>query len=146
MKRPLKLFALLASAAVIGGLVWLTTSESGLHTAIGLAESATGGQLHIEQPSGRLLGKLDISQLRWQGAKLQVEATQIHLDWSPSALLQGELDIAELSIGTLHIVASASSTPTLAPSNLQLPFTVNAKKVAISIFCYGKAFTATALA
>ena len=146
MKRPLTLFALLASAAVIGGLGWLTTSESGLQTAIGLAQSATAGQLQIEQASGRLLGNIDIGQLRWQGAKQQIEATQIHLDWSPSALLRGTLDIAELSIATLHIVTTPSDTPTPAPIDLQLPFTVNAKKLAILKLSVGDGFTATDLA
>ncbi|WP_310491701.1 translocation/assembly module TamB domain-containing protein [Dechloromonas sp.] len=143
MKRRL---ALLASAAVIGGLGWLTTSESGLQTAIGLAESATAGQLQIEQASGRLLGNMDIGQLRWQGAKQQIEATQIHLDWSPSALLHGSLDIAELSIAALHIVTTPSDTPTPAPTDLQLPLAVNAKKLAILKLSVSDGFTATDLA
>lgn len=143
MRRHL---ALLASAAVIGGLGWLATSESGLHTAIGLAESATAGQLQIEQASGRLLGNMTIGQLRWQGARQQIEATQIHLDWSPSALLRGSLDIAELSIAALHIVTTPSDTRTPAPTDLQLPLTVNAKKVQILKLSVGDAFTATDLA
>ncbi|MGB4063301.1 MAG: translocation/assembly module TamB domain-containing protein [Azonexus sp.] len=146
MKRPLTLFALLASAAVIGGFGWLTTSESGLQTAIGLAQNATAGQLQIEQASGRLLGNMDIGQLRWQAAKQQIEAKQIHLDWSPSALFRGALDIAELSIADLHIVTTPSDTPTPAPTDLQLPVTVNAKKLVILKLSVGDAFTATDLA
>lgn len=146
MKRPFTLFALLASAALIGGLGWLTTSERGLQAAISLAQSASAGQLHVEQASGRLLGNLDIGQLRWQGADLQIEATQIHLDWSPSALFRGRLDIAELSIASLHIVTAPSDTPTPAPTDLQLPVTVNAKKLAILKLSVGAGFTATDLA
>jgi translocation and assembly module TamB len=142
MKRRL---ALLASAALIGGLGWLTTSESGLKTALSLAESATAGQLHVEQASGRLLGNFDIGELRWQGANQQIEATQIHLDWTPSALLHGSLDVAELSIASLHIVTAPSKTPTPAPTDLQLPFTVNAKKLAILKLSLGDGFTATDL-
>lgn len=143
MKRRL---ALLASAAVIGGLGWLTTSQSGLQATIGLAQSATAGQLQIEQASGRLLGTLDIGQLRWQGATLQVEATQIHLDWSPSALLHATLDIAELSIASLRIVTTPSDTPTPPPTDLQLPLTVDAQNVAILQFSLGDKFTASDLA
>ncbi|NTV69890.1 MAG: hypothetical protein HGA71_07065 [Azonexaceae bacterium] len=146
MKRPVAHFALLASAAVIGGVGWLTTSENGLQTAIALAQSATAGQLQIEQASGRLLGNLDIGQLRWQGATLQVDATQIHLDWSPSALLRGHAEIAELSIAALHIVTAPSDTPALAPSDLQLPCTVNAKKVVILKLSVDGGFMATDLA
>ncbi|PKO48275.1 MAG: hypothetical protein CVU31_06360 [Betaproteobacteria bacterium HGW-Betaproteobacteria-4] len=143
MKRRL---ALLASAAVIAGFGWLTTSQSGLQTAIGLAASASAGQLQVEQARGRLLGNLDIGQLRWQGADLQVEATQIHLDWSPAALLHGTLDIAELSIASLHIVSTPSDTPAPAPTDLQLPLTVNAKKLAILKLSLGDGFTASDLA
>ena len=146
MNPPLPLSALPASPPLIGGSGCLTPSESALQTAIGLAQSATAGQLQIEQASGRLLGNLEIGQLRWQGATQQIEATQIHLDWSPSALLHGTLDIAELSIAALHIVTTPSDTPTPAPINLQLPFTVNAKKLAILKLSVGDGFTATDLA
>ena len=146
MKRPLTLFALLASAAVIGSLGWLTSSESGLQTAIKLAQSASAGQLQIDQASGRLLGSMDIGQLRWQSATLQIEATQVHLDWAPSALLRGTLDIAELSITALHIVTTPSDTPTPVPTDLQLPVTVNAKKLAILKLSVDDGFTATDLA
>ena len=137
--------ALLASAAVIGGIGWLTTSESGLQTAIQLAERGTGGQLHIADASGQLLGNLDIGQLSWQAPDLQVEATQIHLNWTPSSLFHGALQIAELRMATLHIASTPSPTPTPAPTDLQLPVAVNAKKVAISKFSYGEAFVASEL-
>ncbi|HMT80372.1 MAG TPA: hypothetical protein PKD66_08365, partial [Azonexus sp.] len=142
MRRTL---ALLTSAAVIGGIGWLTTSESGLQAAIQLAERGTAGQLHIAGASGRLLGNLDIGQLRWQAPDLQIDATEIHLDWTPASLLHGVLQIAELRMASLHIASTPSPTPTPAPTDLQLPVAVNAKKVAISTFSYGAAFVATAL-
>jgi translocation and assembly module TamB len=128
MRRTL---ALLTSAAVIGGIGgigWLTTSESGLQTAIQLAERGTAGQLHIAGASGRLLGNLDIGQLRWQAPDLQIDATEIHLDWTPASLLHGVLQIAELRMSSLHIASTPSPTPTPAPTDLQLPVAVNAKK------------------
>lgn len=146
MKRRFAIFTLLAGIAAIAGLGWLTTSESGLQTAIGLAESATGGQLQIAQASGRLLGNMDIGQLRWQSADQQIEAKQIHLDWTPSALLHGSVDIAELSIASLHIVSAPSDTKTPPPTDLQLPVTVNAKKLSISKLSVGEGFAATDLA
>lgn len=144
--RSLAPFALLASTAALAGLVWLTTSESGLHTAARLAEGASGGQLHIEPASGRLLGNMEIGQLRWQAADLQVEASQIHLDWSPSALLQGRLDMAELRIANLHITSNANSPPSPAPTDLRLPVAVNIQKIAVGTLRHGDAFTATDLA
>ena len=58
--RRLAYLALIASSAVAGLAGWLAGSEHGLQTAVRLAGTATGGQLHIEQASGRLLGPLDI--------------------------------------------------------------------------------------
>jgi translocation and assembly module TamB len=137
--------ALLVTVAVIAGIGWLTTSESGLQTAIQLAENASAGRLHIEQASGRLLGKLEIGQLRWEGADLQIEAGQVRLDWSPSSLFHGTVDITELSAANLHITSTPSNTPTPAPSDLQLPVALSARKVAISNFSYGEQFTASDL-
>ena len=140
MKRRI---LLATGAALIGGLGWLTTSESGLQTAASLAERASGGQLQIEQASGRLLGSLDIGQLRWQDADLKIEASQTHLDWSPAALLHGTLDIAELRVDALRIVSAPSDTATRPPGDLQLNLTVNAKKVQILKLSVDAHFTAT---
>jgi translocation and assembly module TamB len=135
----------LAGAALVASLLWLTSSESGLNTVARLAGSASAGRLQVEPASGRLLGNVDIGLLRWQSADLQVEARQIHLDWSPQALLRGRLDIAELSIAQLHIVSTPSSTPTPAPTDLQFPLAVNAGKITIAKLSYGDSFAASDL-
>ena len=89
--RRLAYLTVIVSSALIGLAGWLAGSQSGLQAAIHLAGKATGGQLHIEQASGRLLGPLDIATLRWQGAGQHVAATGIHLDWSPADLLHGHI-------------------------------------------------------
>ena len=91
--RRLAYLALIVISTVAGLAGWLAGSEHGLQTAVRLAGTATGGQLHIEQASGRLLGPLDIATLRWQGAGQQIAATGIHLDWSPADLLHGLLQL-----------------------------------------------------
>ncbi|MBS1145351.1 MAG: hypothetical protein H6R14_2757 [Proteobacteria bacterium] len=142
MKRHL---LLATGTALLASLGWLTTSESGLQTVVALAESASGGQLQVDQASGRLLGNLDIGQLRWTSPDLRIEASGLHLDWSPTALLHGDLDLAELSASALHVSSTPSTAPTPVPSDLQLPLTVNAKKVSISKFSWGEQFTASDL-
>lgn len=121
MRRRILALPLLAGATLLGGATWLTTSDSGLHSALDLARRASGGQLQFEQASGRLIGPLSIASLRWQGADRQVEASGIRFDWSPAALLRGELRIAELAIDTLAITQPPSSTPAVLPGDLQLP-------------------------
>lgn len=146
LRRPLLLIAIAAIAAIIGLTAWLTRSESGLQTAIRLVEYTTGGQLSIEQAKGRVFGRLDLVRLRWQSTNVQIDATQIQFDWSPSALLYGTLHIAELNIATLHISSRPSSTPTPVPTDLLLPLAVNAEKIAISQLTVGDSFAATDLA
>ena len=128
--------------SLIGGAAWLSSSENGLQTVVQFISKASAGRLHIEQASGRLLGPLDIATLSWETADLQLRAEQIHLDWSPTALLQSGLQIAELSLGKLHITSTPSIEPTPPPTSLLLPVTVNVKKLAISRLEYGNTFVA----
>lgn len=137
---------LLAGCALIGGSFWLVASESGLQTVAYLAGQASGGQLQIEPPRGRLIGPLVIPALHWKTAELQVQAEQIELDWAPAALFAPRLQISELTIGRLHISSAASSDPTPPPVELRLPLAVDVKKLAISRLEYGDAMAAERLA
>ena len=140
-----RLFALLTTASLIGATGWLTTSESGLRLVIAQAEQASGGQLQVEQAEGRLLGPLRLGQLRWQSPSLQIEATDLQLDWRPSALLHGTLHLRELSAERLHISTPPSSEPTPIPSDLQLPAAVDVEKIAISALSFNAAISARAV-
>ena len=136
--------ALLGTLA--GGLLWLTTTESGLHAASRLAASASDGRLQITASGGSLLGSLDLASLRWTSPDLDLHAEQIHLDWSPGALLHGRLQVAELSIGRLRLEIVGSDEKTPPPSALGLPLAVDLEKVAISRLEIGDAFAADDLA
>mgnify|MGYP006147590241 CR=1 FL=1 len=58
-------------------------TESGLHSAAAMATRFSGGNLQVEQVSGRLYDRLQIGKLHWQGGTTKVEATGISLSWSP---------------------------------------------------------------
>jgi translocation and assembly module TamB len=137
---------LITCSALIGGSIWLVASESGLQTVTYLAGQASGGQLQIEPPQGRLIGPLLIPALHWKTTELQVDAEQITLDWSPAALLQPSLQISELTIGKLRISSAASSEPTPPPLELRLPLAVDVQKLAISRLEYGDSFAAERIA
>jgi len=129
--RRLAYLALIVISTVAGLAGWLAGSEHGLQTAVRLAGTATDGQLHIEQASGRLLGPLDIATLRWQGAGQHVAATGIHLDWSPADLLHGRLQLAALDIATLRIDQPPSDVPAALPADLQLPLAVAIERLSL---------------
>lgn len=122
--RRVAALALVAASVLLASAAWLTTSDSGLQTAMQLANRATGGRLQIDGASGRLSGPLAIAGLRWQGADLQLTADGIRLDWSPTKLLRGELYIAQLTVATLGINKRPSNETTTLPKDLQLPLAI----------------------
>ena len=136
--RRLAYLTVIVSSALIGLAGWLAGSQSGLQAAIHLAGKATGGQLHIEQASGRLLGPLDIATLRWQGAALQVAASDIHLDWSPAELLRGRLRIGAVDIATLNIEQPPSDTAATLPADLQLPLALTIERFSLGQLAYNE--------
>src|SRR5574343_1271304 len=123
----------LLTSTLLGAAAWLTCTDRGLQTAIDLAQRATGGQLQIEQASGRLIGPLDMATLRWQGADLQVAASSLHVDWSPGTLLHGALRIADLDIQTLAITKPPSPDPAVLPADLQLPLAVRIERLSLGL-------------
>jgi translocation and assembly module TamB len=144
--RTVLLILSILLASLAGAVVWLLASANGLQTASQLAMRFSGGQLQIEQASGRLIGPLQLGALRWQTPALTVNVEQISLDWSPGALFERRLQIAALSAERLHIVNVPSPEPSPPPSELLLNVAVNVDKLAISRLEYGNALSASELA
>ena len=146
MQRLIALLFLLLLGAIATGALWLVGSESGLQAVAQLGDKATDGKLHIEAPSGRLLGPLRIASLSWETPELQVRAENIRLDWSPAELFDGRLQIAELSADKLHIVSAPDQPPSPPPTDLLLPLAVVVEKISLATLTYGNLLTATQLA
>lgn len=127
----LRRIALLAIALLLAIPVWLTSSDSGLQTVIRLATHASAGRLQVADARGRLLGPLAIATLRWQDGERQIAITGLHLDWSASALLHGQLQIAELAADTLEIQQPPSNDPLLPPDRLTLPLAIAIERLAL---------------
>ena len=71
-----------------------------------------------------------IGWLRWQQGELSIELSQVTLAWEPGALLQRRLHLSQLHIGQLSIQdqrAPTPAAPTPPPTNLGLPFLVDAE-------------------
>ncbi len=132
---------MLVAAAAIGG-IWLAFSENGLGTLARLAVAASGGRLTVEQPSGRLLGPLAFARVIWSEPGTEVVIERLQIDWSPAALLERRLSIAELAAARLAIEIASSDEASTPPASLRLPLAVDVKKLAISRLDYGKLFSA----
>ena len=99
MHRGLKtsLLLLLALPLLAGGLLLgLAASEGGSRLLAEQARRWSAGVLEWGDIRGRLLGPLQITDLRIQTPGLELEVQALSLDWSPGALLAGRLDIASL--------------------------------------------------
>ena len=142
MRRLISLASLTLLAGLGAGGIWLSQSESGLHSLAQIASQTSGGRLVIEQTSGRLTGPLQIEHLRWESPGIKISLDGLHLDWQPGALLQGKLAISELSAAKLRLDIASSNEASPPPSDLRLPVAVDIEKVAISQFDWWGIFSA----
>lgn len=139
MKRliPLLVIAALLAVTAAGG-IWLGFSESGLAALTRLAATASGGRLTLEQPSGRLAGPLAIARVAWSEPGTEVVIEHLRIDWSPAALLEKRLAIAELTAARVAIVIATSDEASAPPAGLRLPLAVDVNRIAISRLDYDK--------
>jgi translocation and assembly module TamB len=129
-------------ALLAGGTGWLLGSESGLQAAVKLASRLSDGQLEIAQASGRLLGPLQLGTLRWQSAAMQLELRNGQLDWSPGALLAGNLSIQQIAVDQIRFQVPPEAPASPPPSDLRLPVAVDIEKISISSLDYAGVFAA----
>lgn len=107
-------------------LVWLSVTQSGFNWAYQRVEAYLPQQLSIQTVSGRLTGPLYVEGLEYKTDKNTVRMKQISLDWRPSGLLRGHIDIQRLYVDTLKIdlgpsESDSSTTPITLPS-IRLPW------------------------
>ncbi len=107
-------------------LIWLTSTQSGFNWAYQRVESYLPQQLSIQTMTGRLIGPIYVEGLEYKQDKNTVRANQVSLDWRPSGLLRGHIDIQRLYVETLQIdlgpsESDSSTTPITLPS-IRLPW------------------------
>ena len=124
---------------IIGVLGFAVSTQTGLNTVIALAQKVLPGTLTYERIEGRLLGPLEVDQLRYRDAELAVGLKEARLDWSPSDLWSGRLHLGVLKTDglELHLPASApeAETPPSAPfqlSDIPLPLQVEIADLAVT--------------
>lgn len=107
---------------------WLINTEAGLHWTIEQARGFIPGELSLEQLEGRLSGPITAASLQYQhpdGLALSLDA--LKLDWSPSALLVGQLRFREVSARGLRLTLppadqdASQAAPPLALPDISLP-------------------------
>lgn len=131
--------------AVFGGLAWLVLTQPGLEAAAGLVARASGGTVRIEGVRGRLLGPLEFDRVEVMAGADRYLVEDVAIDWSPTELLQGRLEIGRLHVGRLEFETAGKAKSTL-PTDLRLPLPVRVVALEIGVVARRGGDDPTALA
>lgn len=126
--------AILVLTLSIAFASWLVATESGARWTIGWV-SGLVPDFRVRYRAGTLLGPLELREVVFKG-KTRIDVDDVFLDWSPGALLVGELHITELHVGTLRVAqpAPAPNRPKVAPKlpDIDLPLDLRIDRVTIA--------------
>ena len=133
-KRRWRLPALLLSIVLVlsAGAVWLLASTYGFRWAVATLSHSSAIRISFEGLNGTLLGTMRAKTLIINSGDLRVTARDIQMDWRPSALLSGRLEISALTARDVEVLSRASpQAKKLLPDNLRLPLPVALHKLDI---------------
>lgn len=129
--RPIRLLlglSLSFGLALILMVASVLGTQSGLRLAVALAEDFAPGVLSIERIEGRVLGALQLGQLKLRLGELSMDAGSVQLDWTPFAAVGGTLPIPTLRVSDLDLVLPPPSDepkPPLVLPDIVLPLAVD---------------------
>lgn len=119
---------------VVGGSAYVVTSKAGLVWLSEVIERHTRGDVHFEGVRGALLAEQHYDRIVVRLDGQLIELLDMQIEWQPSALLQGELRLLNVSVRQLDMTSVPSTTPQRAPTlptSLQLPLKISAPQVQV---------------
>lgn len=113
---------------------WLVATESGARWTIGWV-SGLVPDFRVRYRAGTLLGPLELREVVFKG-KTRIDIDDVLVDWSPGALLVGELHITQLHVGTLRVAQPAppANRPKVAPKlpDIDLPIDLRVDRMTVA--------------
>ena len=105
---------------------WTTTTESGLHWLLSLAQQHTKGELIIENPTGNLVDSINFSRLQYRDTSVELLATNLNTRLNLPALLAKTIQLTEIKADevSLTLVKPGNDDKQTEPLQLDLPFTL----------------------
>ncbi|HET7042038.1 MAG TPA: hypothetical protein VFI13_08455, partial [Gemmatimonadales bacterium] len=95
------------------GLVWYAAStESGTRALISRVSPMIPGELTIGSQTGPLTGPLDLRNVHYKNATMDVRLGHLHLAWKPGRLRQRMLDIDQLHAEGIRVAMKKSGDTT----------------------------------
>jgi translocation and assembly module TamB len=89
--------------SLAAAVAWLFTTQQGLDRVIAALEALDVAGIRVEGAAGRLAGPLRIDRFRLGTNRVVVDATGIHLDHAPFALLFGRVSVRSLQADSLRV-------------------------------------------
>jgi len=130
----LLLVVLLLVVAAALFATWLVRTESGLRFAADAVGRLSGGEVVVENASGRLAGPLRIDALRVATPDLRLRLDNLALQWNAAALFDRHLDIASVAIDEITLARRPADAPAPAqglPATLELPFSLSLRALQV---------------
>ncbi|MBC3921043.1 translocation/assembly module TamB domain-containing protein [Undibacterium sp. CY18W] len=125
------LFLLLLAVTLTILLTWASKTESGTRSLLAVTEKISGGSLQFEGIKGAVGDDLAIDKFSYKSKTLVIEANAVSLQWRPAALWRQQVDIPRLQASSLRIASLPGKDPAKLPTDLSLPFTLDAHKLAL---------------
>ncbi len=94
---------LVVLGAPFAAAAWLVMTESGLRTAVALAQRTSAGQVVIDAPAGRLADAFRLGTVTVELPDQRIRIEEFALAWSPARLLDRRVEIGSLSIGAVDV-------------------------------------------
>lgn len=136
------LAGLLIAAAL--GLWWWAGTDGSLDWT--LRQIARSQPLSAEGVQGSLRRGLQMKRLRWQQDGFDVEATDVHLEWQPLALLIGRLRLDRVEAARVRARDARPPQPKAVPDSLALPVRVVLAEAKVGHFEWNAAGNSVTLA
>lgn len=95
------LVALLLALLILG-------TQTGLRTAVAVAEDLLPGMIQVGRVEGRVLGRLSVGELELHLPGLDLALGSLDLDWTPLAAVAGTLHIRRLAASDIQVVVAPS--------------------------------------
>ncbi|MCK5069103.1 MAG: hypothetical protein KAR01_01130, partial [Desulfocapsa sp.] len=122
---------------------YLLNTESGLQFLVTQADNFLGDSLQIGKTRGKILARLELSDITYKNTDGSTHIDHLVLDWKAVELLKSHIHIQEFSVNTLSYNATPPvnkpepvKNEALTLPELKLPITITIEKLALNNFSF----------
>lgn len=112
-------------------LTWFVKTESGSRSLFALIDYVSLGSLKASGIQGSIGDDIQIDELLLKTPTLEIKASGVQLSWHPAALWHKQVLVDRLQASSLLVATASSNTPASLPTDLGLPFALQARELAL---------------